>query len=620
MAHKHLHRSLHDRRDVYGDARFINMEMINNDRPPPPPPPPPAPPPLPPPLPAPAPAPANDIRGQNQVNRQAKEAEMRTVIETIYKTLDPTFSGPIGGYVTLSEDARPPPSAAPSPASDRKLARIDGKSSDVVVATRPSPTTETPSTVESTSSSVEAAVATPTSEDGSLLSSSSSSSSEMAESPSSALLSPSSSPAMSPTPTPSSIPSPTPTATSHAAADLSRGKKGSDHGGGGGDKGGSPVGTKVGIAFGVISGIVALGLIAFFLLKRRRKQAAKGYKLEDEKPRKGFGAISNPFESSSSRDNPGAPRISLRPVTQFLPNWNGLEKRSSRGPMAAAAAASAAPSAPLGSSWDRSISNPFDSIPSTIAEEQSVRSFSTSSGSIGGTSNPFAGGPDAGSHHQHHHQPTGPSGPSGSVDLSRKWGPGPSSPTGTDYSLTSVSSEIAAAGGPPVSSVHRVQLDFKPTLDDEMELRIGELIRVLHEYDDGWCLVSRLDRSQQGVVPRTCLSTRPVKPRQPQGMPRTGPPVNPTGPGRGPNQARVQGQGPPRMGPPGGHYGRPPSPPGQQSFRSGPVGLNGGPMVLNSGPPTNRQGPMKPRYRVSPPGPPPQYPPMGPVSRKPVPG
>ncbi|RCI09756.1 hypothetical protein L249_4136 [Ophiocordyceps polyrhachis-furcata BCC 54312] len=593
MAHKHFHRSLHDRRDVYGDARFVNMELINNDRPPPPPP---APPPL--------PLPANDIRVQNQANRQATEAEMRTVIETIYKTLDPTFSGPIGGYVTLSEDARPPASAAPSPASDRKLARIDSKSSDAVVA-RPSPTTETPSTAEATSS-IEAALATLTStltsEDGSL-----SSSSKMAESSPSAL----SSPTLSPTPTPSPVPSPTPTATPHAAADLSRGKKAGDHGGG--DKGGSPVGPKVGIAFGVIGGIVAVGLIAFFLLKRRRKQAAKGYKLEDEKSRKGFGAISNPFESSS-RDNPGAPRISLRPVTQFLPNWNGLEKRTSRGPMAAAAAAAAASaSAPLGSSWDRSINNPFDSVPSTIAEEQSVRSFSTSSGSISGTSNPFAGGPDAGSHHHH---PSRPSGPSGSVDLSRKWGPGPSSPTGTDYSLTSVSSEMAAAGGPPVSSVHRVQLDFKPTLDDEMELRIGELIRVFHEYDDGWCLVSRLDRSQQGVVPRTCLSTRPVKPRQPQGvMPRMGPPVNPTGPGRGPNQTRAQGQGPARMGPPGGNFGRPPSPPGAQSFRSGP-----GPTVLNSGPPTNRQGPLKPRYRVSPPGPPPNYAPMGPVSRKPVPG
>jgi hypothetical protein len=45
---------------------------------------------------------------------------------------------------------------------------------------------------------------------------------------------------------------------------------------------------------------------------------------------------------------------------------------------------------------------------------------------------------------------------------------------------------IAAAGGPAQSTVHRVQLDFKPTLDDEIELKAGQLVRMLHEYDDGW--------------------------------------------------------------------------------------------------------------------------------------
>ena len=46
-------------------------------------------------------------------------------------------------------------------------------------------------------------------------------------------------------------------------------------------------------------------------------------------------------------------------------------------------------------------------------------------------------------------------------------------------------------------------------------------------YSQALCI--RLDRSQQGVAPRTCLSTRPVKPRskpQPRG-PATGPCVPP---------------------------------------------------------------------------------------------
>jgi hypothetical protein len=73
----------------------------------------------------------------------------------------------------------------------------------------------------------------------------------------------------------------------------------------------------------------------------------------------------------------------------------------------------------------------------------------------------------------------------------------PASPAGTEFSFNSVApgqnpgpsgsaAAIAAAGGPPQSTVHRVQLDFKPTMEDEMELRAGQLVRLLHEYDDGW--------------------------------------------------------------------------------------------------------------------------------------
>ncbi|ROW09746.1 hypothetical protein VMCG_02374 [Cytospora schulzeri] len=74
----------------------------------------------------------------------------------------------------------------------------------------------------------------------------------------------------------------------------------------------------------------------------------------------------------------------------------------------------------------------------------------------------------------------------------------PPSPTGTEFSLQEAESgqsptqpsagaaAIAAAGGPANSTVHRVQLDFKPTMDDELELHGGQLVRLLHEYDDGW--------------------------------------------------------------------------------------------------------------------------------------
>lgn len=78
----------------------------------------------------------------------------------------------------------------------------------------------------------------------------------------------------------------------------------------------------------------------------------------------------------------------------------------------------------------------------------------------------------------------------------------PPSPAGTEFSMheveagqspipSSSAAAIAAAGGPANTTVHRVQLDFKPTMDDEMELTAGQLVRLLHEYDDGWvrCLL-----------------------------------------------------------------------------------------------------------------------------------
>jgi hypothetical protein len=41
-------------------------------------------------------------------------------------------------------------------------------------------------------------------------------------------------------------------------------------------------------------------------------------------------------------------------------------------------------------------------------------------------------------------------------------------------------------GTPGADTVHRVQLDFKPSMEDELGIHAGQLVRVIHEYDDGW--------------------------------------------------------------------------------------------------------------------------------------
>jgi hypothetical protein len=49
---------------------------------------------------------------------------------------------------------------------------------------------------------------------------------------------------------------------------------------------------------------------------------------------------------------------------------------------------------------------------------------------------------------------------------------------------------------------------FTPNLEDELTISIGETIRLVEEYPDGWCMIQRKD-SRTGVIPRFCLVDRP---------------------------------------------------------------------------------------------------------------
>nr|XP_036577873.1 uncharacterized protein CTRU02_12180 [Colletotrichum truncatum]KAF6784969.1 hypothetical protein CTRU02_12180 [Colletotrichum truncatum] len=496
-----------------------------------------------------------------------------------------------------------------------------------------------------------------------------------------------------------------PSATASAAAEKSTGE--------------TSGAAKAGIAIGVLAGVLVVFLLIFFLFNRRKKQLEQQRLAdEDEKFHGDFGNA-----AAVTTGNPRAPRISLRPVTQFLPNLN-LDKRQSK----INTTANVAPAAALGartpgqSAWERPLTsqsanpaNPFgaqaERINGTIAEESgstlslnekplpavtpepapapaaaspaAAANGAAPSGAIDGTAvaagaiaaSAVAAGAGAvaagGLVRKASTRKDGPKALDLTLPMPAPLSTVPASPSGTEFSANSVgpghqstgstgSAAIAAAGGPANTTVHRVQLDFKPTLEDEMELRAGQLVRLLHEYDDGWALCIRLDRSQQGVVPRTCLSTRPVKPR-PQGPPR-GPGPNgahgpPRGPGpnghpRGPGPNFPPGQRP--MTPQGGPHGGPPYPRPESPARpmtaggrpaspagNGPMGHRGRPQSPGprfQGPPGQRpQSPGGPGRKASPPGPsripqpsrmtptgPPAQgrpgPPMGPVGRKPVPG
>ncbi|KAK1834193.1 hypothetical protein QBC39DRAFT_32840 [Podospora conica] len=357
---------------------------------------------------------------------------------------------------------------------------------------------------------------------------------------------------------------------------------------------GDNIGLKAGIIFGSLAGVLVIMIGVWVIFSRRRKRMDEQQAVDDEK----VNGPLDPFGDHAAIKTPArAPRLSLRPVTQFLPMGVLPERRTSRsaglvlGPIAEPQESQL--QRPTGrSAWERpsvasSTYSPtsFDR-PGTSNSVHSGNPFNDSQRLRDGHSqdravSPVSPVPSVARLASPTPEPVSPidspqeempwgtaaahAAGAGKQGLARKASlrkdapraldltmpPPPSylsfvppSPAGTEYSMHSVApgqklgpsssaAAIAAAGGPPQSTVHRVTLDFKPTLDDELGLKAGQLVRLLHEYDDGWALCIRLDRSEQGVVPRTCLSSRPVKPRNADndhGKRRGGPPINPRRP------------------------------------------------------------------------------------------
>jgi len=48
---------------------------------------------------------------------------------------------------------------------------------------------------------------------------------------------------------------------------------------------------------------------------------------------------------------------------------------------------------------------------------------------------------------------------------------------------------------------------YTPTMDDELPVKVGEIVRMLEEFEDGWCLIQGLGRTDEvsGVCPGFCL-------------------------------------------------------------------------------------------------------------------
>jgi hypothetical protein len=300
-------------------------------------------------------------------------------------------------------------------------------------------------------------------------------------------------------------------------------------------------GAKAGLAIGILFLIGAL-LAGVLMLYRRQKQKKDAHeRLDDEKA-----AMSQPPNPDSLSRNPepaypmapamaqttppaarsqdtlNAPRLELRPVTQFDPRMSTMNNGApgTGAALSAAAAAGAVggaamaanntPRTPSPSSWEKrgaqqhanDPTNPFGNHAETLnnSPPQTVQAASIARA-------PSLGHIDAADFPLPASGQVSPKPVSLQFEGSTDSLPNPVVP----YAPATVSnvslpvSEIAAAGvagvvvagagavvagrggnSPPLDNVHRVQLDFKPSMEDELEIRAGQLVRLLHEYDDGW--------------------------------------------------------------------------------------------------------------------------------------
>lgn len=289
-------------------------------------------------------------------------------------------------------------------------------------------------------------------------------------------------------------------------------------------------GAKAGIAFGVIFAVAAIAALVFLLLRRKRRQENEAYqKANDEKSAAFGGGLARSQSNVSTRTTATAPRLSLRPVTQFQPDL------ATKG-RAAQAAGGATGAAAVSRNMDNEKMNPFGDhaaqkpqrlssnilpIQNNVSENPfgnhaeapapaalsatadapaplRIRTPSPETAGIaaaGAGALVGAGAMAAAKHEKRDDRPKDLD-----LQLNRPVTPGAPSPAASEFSQTST-----ATGGPPPTNVHRVQLDFKPSMDDELELKQGALVRLLHEYDDGWVslnsssLVSKLISSRRSA-------------------------------------------------------------------------------------------------------------------------
>lgn len=407
-----------------------------------------------------------------------------TVYSVVYVTAQPTFTGVIGGYTTLTS------ASAQASLTAASVNSGGANSPSLEFSTAPTETV-----VAQDSSTSKATLISPATTSANVVS------------------------------TRSQISGSSTATGSVAPASATTGSSSSDSSS---SNSGMSTGAKAGIAIGVIGAVGLFAILLLWLLGKKRKAREAQANKDNEKSTYDAGAATE-MVNRSPPAGAAAPRLSLRPVSRMLPEFMGT---SSKGRLSGGNLLNTIGES--GSAPSRNLSPSPRGGPSPTPQRAEVLN---SNDPFADPQNPFADpekhvqapapvatapnaaasasvAPSAGvaaaarAAAETKPKPTPASEPEKALERAlapaSTSGPAPTptsvggaiqaEPIPQEASSTAPSTPVApapaapvAAGTePPVGNVYRVLMDFKPSMDDELELKNGQLVRLLHEYDDGW--------------------------------------------------------------------------------------------------------------------------------------
>ncbi|KIV83039.1 hypothetical protein PV11_05099 [Exophiala sideris] len=553
-----------------------------------------------------------------------------TVYSVVYVTASPTFTGVIGGYTTLSDGGDDTTAAATATSGNAEAA----ETASVEYSTAPAETISAATfsdnlgtTTSATSNTVVDASPTTTY-----------SRNNVAETSSSASATNRSTAASSSSSTTAASSNNTSSSSSSSSSGMS-------------------TGAKAGIAIGVIALIGLLAVLLLWFLGKKRKQREAETNKDNEKSAYDTGAAATEMvdRSPTAASHTPAPRLSLRPISHTMGALLAAGAMASNNQSRPAQARNMSPSPqPRGPSPAPKVSeerqdpfadpqmNPFAdpeksvmaptpiAVPAPVAKPAPIAPVvapmvgdASTTAAVTRKPIPVSKSEEAAPATGTASTPEATTAPLSTYNLVTEPALAASnSPENVSEDASKAAPSSAEAATPtavvapasesPQGNVYRVMMDFAPSMEDELELKSGQLVRMLHEYDDGWALCIRLDRSQQGVVPRTCLAAKPSKPKpshlnqyaRPSAPGPNAPPMSPAGGPRNFSAPRPVGA-PGRPISPAGHSrstsaAGPQMPPAARSMSParamspGPGHFNQAPRPLSPGPRPQQKRSMSP--------------------------